>query len=448
MFFVLLYNILITAAFIAISPYLLYRLISQKKYREGFRERFGLIRSEKIARCKNATVWFHAVSVGEASAIYPLYQAFKERYSKSSVIFSTTTATGQAWIRSRLLHADDVAIYFPIDLYWVVKRLLNRFRPGLFISAETEIWPNFWWGADLRGMKLALVNGRVSNRSFRGYSKIIFFLKHVLDRLSFIAVQTEEDARKFIALGAPAGRTTVSGNLKFEISLSERETSLQKEDLKKELGIGEEFVLMGGSTHAGEEKILLGSYLNIREMFPGLRLILAPRHPERFTEVKNLIEEMGFRCFLASEGGGPPLEGLPSAGPLSAGQKWNVEEILLVNVMGDLQRYYSLATIVFVGKSLTAHGGQNLLEPAALGKVILFGPHMENFREIADLFLRAKAATEVCDPAMLEREIKRYLSSEILRRLSESRARELVQKNKGALARTLEQIEEQFACQA
>ncbi len=432
MIFIFLYNILITAAFFAVSPYLLYRLISRKKYRQGLGERFGLISREKIERCKNPTVWFHAVSVGEASAIYPLYLVFKERYPESSVVFSTTTATGQAWVRKQFLHANDIPLYFPIDLYWVVERVLNRLRPKLFISAETEIWPNFWWSAYRRGTRLALVNGRLSNRSFRRYSKIVFFLKHVLDKLSFITVQTEEDAQKFGALGVPAGRLTVSGNLKFEISLSEREISLQKEDLKKALGIGDEFVLMGGSTHAGEEKILLDSYLNLKKRFSGLRLILAPRHPERFTEVKNLIEEAGFRCFVVSEGGG---------------RKWNSEEILLVDVMGELCRYYSLATIVFMGKSLTAHGGQNLLEPAALGKVILFGPYMENFREIADQFLRFRAATEVFDPVMLEREIEKYLSSETLRRLSESKAVQLIQKNKGALAFTLKRIEEQFVCQ-
>jgi len=400
-------------------PYFLFKLAFEKRYQYGVWERLGFLSKDKKEKILDqCPIWFHAVSVGEASAVYPLYKAFKEKYPHQMVLFSTTTKTGQDWMEHKLF-SKDVLIYFPIDLYWSVRRVLNVVRPTAFIAVETEIWPNFWWLAQkYHQTKLALINGRLSDRSFHQYTKVRFFLKHVLNKVSMVSCQTERDQERFIALGAPSARVAVGGNLKFEVSINDAS--------KKQLGVGDAPILVGGSTHAGEEEILIRCYQELKSFFPSLCLILAPRHPERFKEVENLILQMGEACFLESH-----IEKEP----------WPKNSILLIDGMGKLPSYYSLATIVFMGKSLTAEGGQNFLEPAALGKAIIFGPHMENFRQSAEEFLKKEAVLEVRSENELKNALQKLLDSTVLRGVLEKRAKELVNKNKGALALNLKYIE-------
>ncbi len=423
------YNIFLSAGFLLAVPYFLFQLIFHKRYRSGLTERLGFIPKEKRNKVRiGKTIWFHAVSVGEASAIYPLYKAFKEKYFDRVVIFSTTTRTGQEWITPKL-HSEDIPLYFPLDFYWSVKRVLKQMRPISFIAVETEIWPNFWWAAHRQKITLALVNGRLSDRSFRGYSKIVFFLKPILRKLSILVCQTPEDAARFLRLGASQECVKVGGNLKFEIPTDNSELHMKASQLKKQFGVTSHMIFVGGSTHPGEEEILIQCYQRLVEELPFLRLVLAPRHPERVSEVQQLVGQYNFQSLLESE---------------QRQSEWihNPHAILIIDGIGKLLQYYALATVVFMGKSLTSHGGQNLLEPAALGKVILFGPYMENFKAIAHQFLEEKAAMEVQNAHVLEETLRKLLTSEGLRKQSETKARELVDRNKGALLLNLSQIEE------
>ncbi len=425
---ILLYNILLSFVFLFGIPYFVFQVVCHKRYRLGLTERLGFISKAKRAKVQvGKTIWFHAVSVGEASAIYPLYQAFKEKYSHQVVIFSTTTRTGQEWITPKL-YPEDIPLYFPLDLYWIVKRVLRQMSPLSFISVETEIWPNFWWLAHRQKIALAVVNGRLSDRSFKGYSKISFFLRPLLNKLSILICQTSEDAARFLSLGAPKERVIVGGNLKFEIPTDHSELHVKASELKKKFGMTSHMILVGGSTHSGEEEILVQCYQRLIQEFPFLRLVLAPRHPERVNEIEQLIIRQNLHPILESQG-------------RQAEWVTRRDSILVIDGIGKLPQYYALATLVFMGKSLTSHGGQNLLEPAALGKVILFGPYMENFRAIAHEFLEEKAALEVQNGQMLEETLRKLLSSERLRKQSEIKAQALVNKNKGALLLNLSQIE-------
>ncbi|MBI2646246.1 MAG: 3-deoxy-D-manno-octulosonic acid transferase [Deltaproteobacteria bacterium] len=425
---ILLYNICLSLGFLVGIPYFLFQFFFHKRYRAGLAERLGFISKEKRAKVRlGKTIWFHAVSVGEASAIYSLYKTFKEKYPHMVVVFSTTTQTGQEWITPKL-YSEDIPLYFPLDLYWVIQRVLKQIKPLSFIAVETEIWPNFWWLAHRQKIALALVNGRLSDRSFKGYSKISFFLKPVLNKLSILSCQTPEDAARFLRLGAPQERVIVGGNLKFEIPTDHSELHAKALQLKKQFGMTSQVVLVGGSTHAGEEEILIHCYEKLCKEFPFLRLILAPRHPERVSEIQQLIQHQNLVPILESE---------------ENQSSWiaNDRSVLVIDGIGKLPQYYALATLVFMGKSLTGHGGQNLLEPAALGKVILFGPYMENFKAIALEFLEENAALEVKNELMLEETLRKLLSSESLRKQSEMKAQELVNRNKGALILNLKQIE-------
>ncbi|OGQ17985.1 MAG: hypothetical protein A3B70_07045 [Deltaproteobacteria bacterium RIFCSPHIGHO2_02_FULL_40_11] len=423
---IVLYNIVFFCAVILGSPYLLWKIIRYKRYRQGFLERLGYPAPEKLNRCKGKDVlWIHAVSVGEANAIYSFYLHFKERHPKTIVVFSTTTRTGQNWITPRL-KPEDLAIYYPIDFLWSVWRLLSLIRPKAFVSIETEIWPNFWWAAHRQNVKLGILNGRLSKRSFRGYQKVLWFMQPLLQKLSWIQVQTPEDAERFLELGAAEDKVQVGGNLKFDVVFNSNDLHQEVQTLKEMLHFTSESILMGGSTHAGEEAILLSVFDLLKEKFLNLRLVLAPRHPERCEEVQRLIEKMGYVCRLHSE---------------KVSKVWAQNEIYLIDQMGVLPGFYALSTLVFMGKSLTASGGQNLLEPAMLGKVVLFGPNMDNFKQIATSFLEEEAAIEVQDRRELLQVVQKYLLSGALRKNIGDKAKQMVEKNKGALNLALQKIE-------
>ncbi len=425
MLFVL-YNSLLWIVLAILSPFLFLKILIQEKYQKGIKERLGFIPLDKRNKINpSSNIWIHAVSVGEAVAVFPFYTELKARYPKTQIIFSTTTKTGQEWIQERI-QKTDVAIYFPLDLLGSVRRVLRQIQPKCFISVETEIWPNFWWEARRRKITILLINGRLSDRSFKRYLNIKFFIQSILSLPSLISCQTEGDAKRYLSLGAPSDRVRVGGNLKFEILEKTNRILNESGELKKRLRIENDIILVGGSTHEGEEQILLDCYRDLVQSYSNLKLILAPRHPERFRYVEELIKKEGYHCRLESEMGDHP---------------WETNEILLLDSMGKLSLYYSLATLVFIGKSLTAHGGQNLLEPAAFGKVIFFGPHMENFRWIVEQFLKEKAAIQVLDSRELNQKMKGYLKDSHMRSEVEMRAKEVVAKNRGAVDRNLKYIE-------
>lgn len=419
------YNILVTLILLLGWPILLYKVIRHEKYRTGILERLGWISAKKREMLGRDRIWLHAVSVGEVSAAFPLYSALKKKFPQSSIIFSTTTKTGQDWIKRKLL-PGDISVYFPIDAYPSVRLSLGCLKPKAVIIIETEIWPNFWSLAHRRGIRVMLVNGRLSDNSFRGYKRILFFIKQTLSNLSLLSVQTEEDRRRFERIGASSHSLMVGGNLKYEASLPASTVGSESDDVKRKFNIDSEVILIGGSTHEGEEELLLDCYKSLRGNFPKLRLILAPRHPERFESVAQTIQEQGLVCLRDSD---------------ETGGVFDANSILLLDRMGRLPLYYSLASIAIMGKSLTAHGGQNILEPAALGKVIVFGPHMENFREITQEFLSMNAAMQIEDREGLETALVALLSSPGLRARMGDQARMIVSRHKGAVDKNVAAIE-------
>lgn len=373
-------------------------------------------------------LWIHAVSIGEASAIFPVYCEFKKKFPQVRVVFSTTTKTGQQWITSKLF-SQDIAIYYPLDFYFSVRRVLRQIRPAAYLVVETEIWPNFWWEAHRLQIPLALMNGRLSKRSFKRYEPIRWFMKPILNLLSVVTVQAQQDAERFLRLGAAPQKLFVSGNLKFESFFDFKSMDREVSELRHSFSIlPGEMILMGGSTHEGEEKILLNVFGVLKKEIPKLRLILAPRHPERFKEVSQLIQEQDLM---------PILDSSPVKSP------WTNQHVYLVDQMGRLPTFYALATVVFIGKSLTAIGGQNLLEPAILGKIILFGPHMENFESIAQNFLKEEAAIQVSDEADMLNTLRCLRASSDMQEKMKKNAQQIIHSNKGALAMVLSHIERQ-----
>ena len=417
-----LYNLLIHIA----SPFLLGYYAGRARLRgkelDGFQDRMGFSYDrlqEKIG--KRPVIWIHAVSVGEVLVAAPFIHALQVRYPGHFLLVTTVTSTGRAMLQQRLPEVEATR-YFPLDLPIAVNRALNAVRPALFVALETEIWPNFIAALKRRGIPAGIVNGRISPGSFSRYRRIRWFMRGVLARLDFLGMQTREDADRITAMGGPADRVTVMGNMKYDgASLS---PPGKLDHLKKVLGYEEgtfPLLWVAGSTHAGEEAMVLEAYRMARVKFPHLKLAIAPRHPERFSEVAGLIEGAGFPYRRLSEKGDPLLE-------------WKV---LLVDTLGDLQPLYSLAAAVFVGGSLVPTGGHNVMEPAAWGKPVLFGPHMFNFADAADRMLRAGCGVQVRDVDELARGVIAWLENPQERdRLGEI-ALSVVRENRGAVDRAM-----------
>jgi 3-deoxy-D-manno-octulosonic-acid transferase len=366
--------------------------------------------------------WIHAVSVGEAAAAVPLVEAIGRRWPELSVVLSTVTATG-ARIARRELGRVATHRYFPLDLPRPVRRALDAVDPRFFIGLETELWPNFLRALAARGVPAMIANGRISDRSFRRYRLARPFMARVLGSVSVFAMQSSEDARRIIALGAPAARVVVTGNLKADLR---PERAGEDGDWADWLGRGRGHSLwIAGSTHRGEEELVLDAFARLRPRFEGLRLLLAPRHPERADEVERLVRGQGL--------------GMSRRSALVPGADGGA--VILLDTVGELAGLYRWADVVFVGGSLVPGGGHNMLEPAQRTKPVLFGPHTENFRESSELLLAAGGALVVKDALDLSREVERLLEDpDHARRMGEA-AFAAVAARQGALDMTLALIE-------
>ncbi len=374
--FFLVYNILSVFLVLPVLAYHYYRSASRGRP-AAFRERFGLIPQTELDRLGNRPViWLHAVSVGEAIASRPLLKALRRRYPGHAIVISNTTETGRAIASS--FPEKDLCIYFPFDFLPAVRHALNAIRPQIVVIMETEIWPNFTREAHRRGIPLILANGRISDRSFRGYQRFCWFFRQPLGLFTQLCMQTAPDRERIIAIGAPAGQTVVSGNLKYDIPFRQIGED-ERLELRSKFAIPHmASVLVAGSTHRGEEQYLLNSYRELLPSHPELLLALVPRHPERAGEVAALLEQSGLTFRLRSQLASQPEE-------FSCGQ------VLLVDTVGELMQFYALSDLVFMGGSLVPTGGHNLLEPASVGVPSVFGPHMTNFREITALVLSFEA---------------------------------------------------------
>lgn len=388
------YTLLLTLGLLAWSPTVVVRALRSRYYREGWRERLGRYPGALLCRLAAVQpVWIHAVSVGEVGAASILAHLMTARRPALPLLVSTVTATGREVARRALPQAAGV-VYFPIDLSSIVHRTLAAVRPRLILLTETEIWPNFLHACAASKVPVAMINGRISARSFGRYRLVRPFIRRVLQSVDLFCMQTGTDAERIVTLGASPERVHVVGNLKFDAAPDPDASSLA-ERWRRELRVdARQPVLVAGSTHAGEEEALLQSFLRLRGEFPDLLLILAPRHPDRVAQVETVIRGLGLTAVRRSA--------------LGHGRD-GTKEVILVDTVGELPALYAVGSLSFVGGSLVPRGGHNLLEPALHGRPILFGPHMENFAESSTYFVERGAAIQVGGVADLTGQLARLL---------------------------------------
>jgi 3-deoxy-D-manno-octulosonic-acid transferase len=423
------YNLVFTFFFLISAPYYLWKMRRRGNWRAGFAERFGRYDARlKTAITNRHVLWMHAVSVGEVNIATQLIRAIENRFPNLKIVISTTTSTGMGELKKKL-PSHIHKIYYPIDRKKYVSRALRVLNPEAIVLVEAEIWPNFLWSARSRKIPVFLVNARLSPKSFRGYKRFGFLFRPIFESLAGVGVQNEEDQRRLIQLGCKAEAVRVVGNLKFEgQSLGER-PSVNIDALLKQLGVlPEDPVIIGGSTHSGEEAILARVFKKLRGEFPRLFLIIVPRHFERGKEAAADIQEQGVAVTCRTD--------------ISPEVKFERGAVscLLVNTTGELRFFYHCATAIFIGKSLAGEGGQNPIEPGALGKPIIFGPNMQNFQSISEAFVRNKGALQVQNEGELESAFRDLLRDEKKRAELGRNALRVVQENKGSIDRTVDMI--------
>lgn len=416
----LLYSVLLAVAVVLGSPYWAYEMLRHGKYRRGLRQRLGFV-PHRFRDAGRSSIWVHAVSVGEVLAVSELVQRLRASFPDTSIVVSTTTDTGQKLAATRF-GAENV-FYFPLDFAFAARRWMRALRPKLVVVAETEFWPNLLRAAKENGAGVAIVNARISDRSLPGYRRWRKPLRRVLAGIDLFLAQTKEDAARLVEIGAPADRVAVSGNLKYDIPPATAPAIV--EVLRAALaGSGAGPVLVCGSTVDGEEELLLNAFAAVLSKFPYAVMVLAPRHPQRFEEVAELLSKPGIPFFRRSQWNGGPLAG----------------RVLLIDTIGELASLYALADVAFVGGSLAPLGGHNIIEPAQYGAAIIVGPHTENFREIVSMF-QSKSAVKVVDVENLNRGLVDLLADDSERRSLGNRAAETLQSQRGATAVTLARLE-------
>jgi 3-deoxy-D-manno-octulosonic-acid transferase len=416
----LLYTAALAVAFVIAAPYYLWKGRGSGRYLSTFAERMGRLPAS-LNPGHDRSLWIHAVSVGEVLAARSLVGPLKERFPGHRLFVSTTTITGNAVARKSLRGVDGF-LFAPFDFPGRVRKALDVLNPDLLMLVETEIWPNLIHDARRRGTRVAIVNGRLSERSFSGYRRVRALLRRVLSEVDLFLMQGEDHARRVRELGASPERVRVLGNLKFD-ALDAASVSDDLARLLQSVPGGPLWV--AGSTMPGEEEMVLAALRRIRERVPETALILAPRHPERFDAVPALVEAAGFRCLRRTR-----LE--PGA--------WRNGSVVLLDTLGELAQVYSLASVAFVGGSLVPTGGHNILEPAVCGKAVIVGPHMENFREIADQFRAEDALVQVRSAEDLAPAVIGLIADEPRRRAIGARARDLVHRNRGAVRLTVDAL--------
>ncbi len=425
-----LYSALLAVVLVLGGPYWLFEMLRHGKYRRGLLQRFGFVpeRFRSTQRC----IWIHAVSVGEVLAVSELVPALRAQYPDYRVVISTTTDTGQKLATARL-GADNV-FYFPFDFEVSTRRWMFALRPALVVIAETEFWPNFLRVAQQSGARVAIVNARISDRSFPGYRRWKYFLTTILRSVDVFLAQTPEDARRLVEIGADADRVLVAGNLKYDVPRPPSPSIVgQLQATLAASGSGP--VLVCGSTVEGipetEESLLVAAFQSVLSRYPAAVMLLAPRHPERFDSVAELLQHSKIKFWRRSQWNGEPVSGA----------------VLLIDSIGELSSLYALADIAFVGGSLVPRGGHNIIEPAQHGVPILVGTHTENFRDIAELF-KSCNAVRVVSRSDLGSAFLELLANETQRRELGRRAVETLDAQRGATQRTLHKLQELLTAQS
>jgi len=429
-----LYNFFFVIGFVVSAPFYFLKMWRRGNWQTGFAQRFGNHSGRLKQGLTNRTVlWLHAVSVGEVNICTQLIQALEPRAPNLKFVVSTTTSTGMGELQRRLpQHIEK--IYYPIDGRKIVRRTLSVIHPSAIVLIEAEIWPNFLWNAADRGIPLFLVNARLSAKSFRGYKRFGFLFRPIFQSFAGVGCQNEEDAARLRQLGFPPDNVHAFGNLKFDAAKLEERRPLDVIHLLGQLGVKRDApIIVAGSTHAGEEAILADIFLRLRKTIPGLFLILVPRHFERGKEVGRELESRGVKFVYRSV-----------ITPQTQREPGEID-CLLVNSTGELRFFYEHASVIFVGKSLTADGGQSPIEPGALGKAMIFGPNMQNFAPIADAFVKNKGAVQVRDAAELEKAIASLLADPNQRNELGKNALQVVRENQGAITRTVDMVLEKIS---
>ena len=432
------YSLLLTLVSLALLPYFAYQALANRKYLSSFRERLGWLPGSWRGDARPA-VWLHAVSVGETLAAASLVKALRARFPNHRLIISTTTATGQGVARSRLGEADGFC-YFPFDWKFCVRRALNVVRPEVVILMESELWLNFLSECRKRSIPVIVANGRISDRSFSRSRRFGFFVRRLYGLITHFLMQSPLDAERALNLGAPPERVSVSGNLKYDIGEAGESTRIDQlaGELDRVLALSSAPLVVAGSTGEGEEEIILSAFEPIaRKNGSGrTRLLIAPRHPERFAEVARLLDRSSLTYARRSAGDRPEAAELRKA------------DVILLDTIGELAALYRFAAVVFVGGSLVPKGGHNILEPALYARPVIVGPHMENFRQITDEFLRRDALIQLQGAG--ERALAAELRQAMIGLLDDragaqqlgANARQAVEENRGATVRTVAAVAE------
>jgi 3-deoxy-D-manno-octulosonic-acid transferase len=361
-------------------------------------------------------IWVHAVSVGEVMAVHPLVRELKKKYPRRKLIISTVTITGNYTARQRVPEADAV-FFFPFDYPFVVRRVLQKINPAMVLVAETELWPNFFRELKRAGIPSAVINGRISPHSFKNYAKLKGFFRQVFEQVDLFCMQSEDDAERIRTIGAAADRVLVTGNLKFDQKLTEPQANPVAIPKARK-------VITAGSTHRGEEEALLGVFARLRDKFPELLLIIAPRHPERFDEVEGLVNSAGFECQRRTR------------------LKGQVKDVLLLDTIGELRSFYAVCDIAFVGGSLVKIGGHNLLEPAAVKKPVIFSKYMFNFKEISEALIASGGGIMVKDKNELYVQLDSLLTDTTRAQQIGERAFKVIELNSGAARKTIDAVDQ------
>jgi 3-deoxy-D-manno-octulosonic-acid transferase len=421
-----LYSVALAVGMLISLPYWLFQMARHGKYRKGLAERLGRLPSRlQLPKEHETVIWVHAVSVGEVLAVAGLVEELRRRFPQYRIFISTTTDTGQALARQRFGEAN--VFYFPMDFAFAIRPYLQALRPQMIVIAETEFWPNFMRLAHASGARIAVVNARISDRSWPSYRRFRGLLQRLLSNVDLFLAQTPEDAARLRDIGASPERVRVTGNLKFDIPAPTPPAIV--ESLRRSIAAsGAGPVLVCGSTVEGEEPLLLKAFENLLVQHPRAVMILAPRHPERFAAVAGLLEQMSIRFWRRSLWNGEPLTG----------------GVLLLDTIGELAALYALANVAFVAGSLVPHGGHNIIEPAQHGVAIVVGNHTENFRDIVSLF-QSRNAVRIVGPAELPLVLLELLANDEARGALGQRAAETMRSQIGATERTAGELQELMA---
>ena len=413
----LLYSLLFGSWVVLLTPYFLYRAWKHQKYLPALKQRLGFL-PDSLKSDGRPTIWIHSCSVGETLSVQPLAHALSQRFPQARFVFSTITKTGQAIALERFAnYGQGNTFYFPIDLAAIADKVLDTVQPSLFITIDTEIWPNVLHQAKKRGIPVVMVNGRISAQSFQYYRWLQPLMGPVFQNYALLLMKSQEDADRLQRMGAPPSKLRVSGNIKYDRNLVEKEvTEAQAQALDQSLALTVPYapLIVAGSTHPGEEQILLDVLRGIRQT-PGLentRLLIVPRHPERFIPVAQLAERDGWHVKRRSD----PAPGDPAA------------EVLIGDTLGELATAYQFATVVFVGGTLIPHGGQSIMEPAVYAKPIVIGPSMKNFPQIIDDFLARGGIAQISADETDKEAQKQQLTEAFVRLLQDADAREAMGK--------------------